>query len=513
MRVPCPSASLAVALPLAVHALSAALAVHALAVPPDALALPPLGHTLPSTEPRLQHRFIVVLHDSVSLPALDAHLAALAAFLNGTSVASLFPPSLFPPSLFPPDSPASLRLPPDLVASLASAGSRASFKGVLGRFVSTALRGYHGEFPPALVAALRSSPLVRLVEQDRLVHSSQIVVTSASAAGMLNGSRVLSKAASTETLIQINPAWGLDRITHRSSGFEGRYVYPKDAGANVDVYVLDTGINIAHPDFGGRASFGATFTNDGNLDVNGHGTHVAGIVGSTTYGVAKACNLIAVKVLGNDGTGPVSGIMDGVEWVASRMRSSNRRSVLNLSLGEGGKVDAFNQMIAAVVGAGAAVAVAAGNKNKDSCANSPQDSPVVLTVGASDEHDARADFSNYGPCVGIFAPGTNIVSLAHHGYGTRILSGTSQAAPHVAGQMAVLLGMYPDITPSEVYASLKGIATTKQLSGLASADPDLLLFNGLTTEPLAMTRGKGNAFSLGSGGWILVFQVLSSIWL
>ncbi|KAL2913832.1 hypothetical protein HK105_206711 [Polyrhizophydium stewartii] len=417
-------------------------------------------------------RYIVSLIDSISQEDIDSHYDAIANALKGNLTALG-------------------GVPAALARLIPSSDVLAKYKGIAGKFISGALKGYHGHFPDWLVQIVKSSPLVKYVEQDKVVALKGIEIVNSTRVGLI-------LAANVSTAIQIDPpSWGLDRITHRGSGFEGRYVYPTTAGSGVDIYILDTGINTAHPDFGGRASFGASFSSEGDNDDNGHGTHVAGTTASTTYGVAKFANVVAVKVLGKDGSGLMSAVMSGIDWVVSKAKSSGRPSVVNLSLGGTGTSQAMNQLVAAAVGQGVVFSVAAGNSAVDACGNSPQDSPVVLTVGAATPTDTRASFSNFGSCVGIFAPGTNITSTSRTG-ATQIMSGTSQAAPHVAGQMAVILSLQPTLLPSQVIAAIKNTGTGSALSALKENDPNLLLYNGLDTTPLSGTAagGRGDDFSI-----------------
>ncbi|KAI8923805.1 peptidase S8/S53 domain-containing protein [Entophlyctis helioformis] len=332
-----------------------------------------------------------------------------------------------------------------------------TFKGVLGRY-STAVRGYHGELPKSIARALRASRYVKVVEEDRVVRS-QVVVN---------------------VKTQLLPTWGLDRMSHRARGYFGRYSYIEQAGVNVDVYVVDTGIFIGHPNFGGRASFGASFTGDGNSDVHGHGTHVAGTIGSTTYGVAKRVNLIAVKVLGNSGSGSTSGVIAGIDWVTRRDATTPRRSVVNMSLGGGGTSTAMNAAIETAGRRGIAFAVAAGNENANACGGSPANSPWVMTAGAMDSTDRRASFSNFGGCLNIFAPGG----------GTRTLSGTSMASPHVAGQLAILLSVFPSASVLSLYRYMEQTSTQNVLTLLKSGDPNRLLNNALLQGSAAPAVAK-----------------------
>ena len=253
----------------------------------------------------------------------------------------------------------------------------------------------------------------------------------------------------SKCLGQTNAPWGLSRVSYNptyDNDFinNGTYWYPKSAGSNVNVYIVDTGINIDHEDFKGRARWGVTIPHlDMNIDGNGHGTHCAGVVGGNTYGVAKNATLVAVKVLRTNGFGTNADVIKGVEWVLNQHRITQRsgsRSVINLSLG-GGRSIALEKAIESCVDSGIHVAVAAGNDNQDACNYSPAASKKAITVGASTKRDKMAYFSNTGPCVDIFAPGMDITST-WIGSPTAIntISGTSMASPHVAGVLALHLG-------------------------------------------------------------------------
>jgi len=256
---------------------------------------------------------------------------------------------------------------------------------------------------------------------------------------------------------QSNAVWGLDRIADTVVDLDGIYTYPSTAGSGVDAYIVDTGILTTHNDFGGRALWGANFVDSNNADCNGHGTHVAGTVGGTTYGVAKKVTLLAVKVLNCAGSGTNAGVINGVNWVVTSFKSRKNPSVANMSLG-GGFSSALNTAVANAVSGGVAFAVAAGNENNDACNSSPASTPSAITVGATgtDEEDFsqvdnRAYFSNYGKCVSIWAPGLLIQSAwIGSNSATLTISGTSMASPHVCGIAAVFLAQNKNATPAEI---------------------------------------------------------------
>ena len=286
-----------------------------------------------------------------------------------------------------------------------------------------------------------------------------------------------------------NAPWGLARISHRDSlsfGTFNKYLYSEDGGEGVDVYVIDTGTNIGHVDFEGRAHWGKTIpANDEDADGNGHGTHCSGTIAGKKFGVAKKANVIAVKVLKSNGSGTMSDVVKGVEWAVnshnSKMEATKKGkgkkgfkgSAANMSLG-GGKAVTLDLAVNAAVDAGIHFAVAAGNDNADSCNYSPAAAEKAVTVGASTLADERAYFSNYGKCNDIFAPGLNILSTwTGSKYATNTISGTSMASPHIAGLLAYFLSLQPskdsafavaDITPKQLKESLIAVATVGSLT-------------------------------------------------
>lgn len=267
---------------------------------------------------------------------------------------------------------------------------------------------------------------------------------------------------------------GLDRIDSEDNQRDNRLHVLGD-GSNVDVYVIDTGIDINHPEFEGRAKWGYNAADGfGDIDGNGHGTHVAGTVGGKTYGVARKATLYAVKVLSDEGWGYGSWILEGMEWVRQRAASNGRKSVINMSLG-GGKSEASNQAVADLVKEGVVVVVAAGNSNKNACKYSPASAPSAITVAASTNQDKRASFSNKGRCVDIYAPGQGILSAVPDN-GRAVFSGTSMAAPHVAGAAAAYMSSVASHpTPEQVLQHLVDNATKGKISNNNRATPNLLL--------------------------------------
>ncbi|KAI9651991.1 MAG: subtilisin-like serine protease [Alyxoria varia] len=291
---------------------------------------------------------------------------------------------------------------------------------------------------------------------------------------------------------QSQPPWGLRRISQRHVNYND-YIYDSTAGSGTYSYIIDTGIDVTHPAFQGRAVFGANFSPDkSNADGNGHGTHVAGTVGSDSFGVAKLTNLVAVKVMGADGGGSVSGVLNGIDWAVGDMTSKRRvgKAVANLSLG-GGYSRASNDAVAAAVRAGLFMAVAAGNENVDAAGTSPASEPSACTVGATDIYDRVAGFSNYGGVLDVFAPGVGILSTWIGGNGaTNTISGTSMATPHIAGLAAYLLAFEGPRSPLELCKRIASdLATKGVITGLQNkgGSPNALasLLVRAWMEPLA----------------------------
>jgi subtilisin family serine protease len=279
---------------------------------------------------------------------------------------------------------------------------------------------------------------------------------------------------------QTGAPWGLNRISSRDrpTSANAVYTFPDTAGEGIDAYVIDTGILTTHPNFQGRATFGADFTGQGAGDGNGHGTHCAGTVGSDLYGVAKKVNLIAVRVLGSNGSGSFSGVISGIEWAAKQTASKFKgrvNSVANMSLG-GGASAAVDAAVAAATRSGLVMAVAAGNSRGDACSLSPGRTPEAITVAASDINDNLASFSEKGRCVDIIAPGVNVLSTWNNGR-TNTISGTSMATPHVAGIVALALAEREFSTVAEVHDYIKSIATPGKVTGNLQGAPNSLAYN------------------------------------
>jgi subtilisin family serine protease len=268
------------------------------------------------------------------------------------------------------------------------------------------------------------------------------------------------------------PSWGLDRIDQTNTTYDNAYNYPATAGTGVRVYIVDTGVVASDPDFAGRMApgFDAFGQNLSDTDCNGHGTHVAGTVAGTRYGVAKKATIVPVRVLGCTGSGSWSGFITAMDWIIAN-HPAGTPGVMNASLG-GGKYQLTNDAVQKLFAAGITPVVAAGNENTDSCSRTPASTPNAITVGASTIADARASFSNFGDCVDVFAPGQNIVSNSNVDSSTpRSLSGTSMASPHVAGLAALYLGDNKAASPSDVAVAIQAgaqagiVVDAKSLNG------------------------------------------------
>ncbi|KAI9291612.1 subtilisin-like protein, partial [Neoconidiobolus thromboides FSU 785] len=318
--------------------------------------------------------------------------------------------------------------------------------------------GYSGDFNAELVNWIKSQPEVEYVNKQ-VRHSANA--------------------------LQSDAPWGLTRISSAkkyTDAVKGEYRYVSETGQGVDVYVLDTGINFKHIDFEGRARWGKTFAeNSTDDDVHGHGTHVAGTIAGRKYGVSKGANVIAVKVLGDDGYGSTEEVVAGIEWVVKnppRWGTPIKGKVINMSLG--GDLDlALNEAVNKAVDAGVHIVVAAGNESTDACTKSPASAEKAITVGATTIDDTLAYFSNYGKCVDILAPGRYILSAwIGSNQATKNISGTSMASPHVAGIVADYISLdQVKFTPETLSSKLTTLSNKNAIANLPKDTPNLLARN------------------------------------
>ena len=324
-----------------------------------------------------------------------------------------------------------------------------------------ALTGFALKATDAQLASIRRNEAVRYVEQNMIAHAS---------------------------VTQSGATWGLDRIDQRALPLAGTYIYT-NTGAGVRAYIVDTGIRTTHNDFGGRASVGYDAMGGNGQDCEGHGTHVAGTVGSTTYGVAKGVSLIAVRVLDCQGNGTYADIIEGLDWVAA---NHVKPAVVNMSLG-GPASTSLDDAVKRVHNAGVTVAVAAGNESENACTESPSRvTTEALVVGSTTSSDAKSSFSDFGSCLDLFAPGSSIVSLGiSSNTATATLSGTSMASPHVAGVAALYLQSNTTASPASVHAAIINSATCNKVTSAGTGSPNKLLNNTLSATGNGCTTGGG----------------------
>ncbi|MEU0669833.1 S8 family serine peptidase [Streptomyces lavendulocolor] len=270
------------------------------------------------------------------------------------------------------------------------------------------------------------------------------------------------------------PSWGLDRVDQADTAGDSKYTYPDNAGEGVTAYVIDTGVRVGHKDFEGRAvsGFDAIDNDNDASDGNGHGTHVAGTIAGAAHGVAKKAKVVAVRVLDDNGSGTTEQVVAGIDWVTKNHQGP---SVANMSLG-GGVDPALDAAVSKAIASGVTFAIAAGNESSDAGQSSPARVPEAITVASSTKDDQQSDFSNYGSVVDVYAPGSDITSAWNDSdEGTKTISGTSMATPHVAGAAAVYLAGHQDATPEQVAKALTDGATADKISNPAQGTPNKLL--------------------------------------
>ena len=332
------------------------------------------------------------------------------------------------------------------IAPYIAAEMAAFHKGNLKHVYQHALNGFAVEMSPEEAEALSQDYRVKFVEEDGVV---------------------------TADATQSNPPWGLDRIDQRNRPLNAIYTF-NWTGAGVFAYVIDTGIRTTHTQFGTRAANVFDAFGGNGQDCNGHGTHVSGTIGGSTYGVAKSVNLRGVRVLNCSGSGSNSGVIAGVDFV--RVNHQNP-AVANMSLG-GGISSALDTAVNNLSNSGVAIAVAAGNSNANACNSSPARAANAITVGSTTTTDARSSFSNFGTCVDLFAPGSGILSAwFSSNTATATLSGTSMASPHVAGVAALYKQQNPSASSTTVRNAIVNGATTNVVTNPGTGSPNRLLYS------------------------------------
>jgi len=400
----------------------------------------------------------------------------------------------------------------DDVADVAAAARRLAGSAKLLHVYRAALKGFAVRTTPRLAARIAADPAVSSVQQDSVFRAT----------GDVDATAAQAVPAPPDTF------WGLNRIDQRTvpPNAAGTYNYFY-TGVNTTAYVVDTGINYGHAQFGGRATFG-TDTVGGvappGSDCNGHGTHVAGTIGGATYGVAKSVKLKAVRVLDCAGSGSAAGVIAGLDWVRA---NAVKPAVVNMSLGGGFSI-AMNVATNDLVEAGVTVVVAAGNSDDDACDYSPASTLSAMTVGATGDRfnsaapitDQRADYSNFGPCLDLFAPGSLIRSAwIGSNTATSTISGTSMASPHVAGVAALYLSSAPGALPATVRNYLVDFSTTGVVTDPGSGSPNRLLYSGgaaslslnATPEPITRNANVTSAGVLSVGGKVLAGKTIQ-VW-
>ncbi|KAG5926865.1 hypothetical protein E4U53_002967 [Claviceps sorghi] len=321
------------------------------------------------------------------------------------------------------------------------------------RIYEAVFHGFSGVLNESTVERLRNHPDVEYIEKDAIF--------------TING-----------FVEQTGAPWGLNRVSHHL-GKGSNYVYDDSAGEGTCSYIIDTGVDDSHPDFEGRAHFLRSFVEGQNADGHGHGTHVAGTIGSRSYGVAKRTRLLGVKVLSDEGSGSGSDIIAGMDFAVqdSRQRGACAKGALaNMSLG-GGFSQALNDAAAQMIRAGVFLGVAAGNSHEDAAGFSPASEPTVCTVGATDSTDGLSSFSNFGSVVDVLAPGSGILSTWPGGK-TNTISGTSMATPHIVGLAAYLAGLEGFPGAEALCTRIQNLATRDAIRNVPGGTVNLVGFNG-----------------------------------
>ncbi|WP_020391151.1 S8 family serine peptidase [Kribbella catacumbae] len=397
------------------------------------------------------------------IPALGA-VACLGLALLGPPAEALSPPAP-KPTIRSAGAPGTI---PGSYIVVLKEGARSTASNLATRYggkvkltYTTALRGFSASLTEAEALRLAADPEVSYVEQDGIARASDR---------------------------QANPTWGLDRIDQAKLPLDQGYTYATKA-AGVTAYIVDTGIYKTHSDFGGRATDGYDFIDNDAVanDCNGHGTHVAGTVGSTTYGVAKGVALVGVRVLDCQGNGEWSQVIGGIDWVA---KNAKKPAVANMSLG-GEANTSVDDAVKRAIATGVTFSLAAGNNNgANACNTTPARTPEAITVGSTDNQDNRSSFSNIGSCLDLFAPGSGVTSTWNNG-GTNSLNGTSMATPHVSGAVALYLAGNPTATPAAVASALTGNASAGVVKNAGTGSPNKLLYTGFIGDPVPPTCAGG----------------------